>query len=173
MLNNPDKISPSLYLNLEEITIDGKLVLWVYIPMSSQVEFCNKKIFDRNGDSDQDITKSSDLVANLYNRKSSTYHEREIFPYVTTDHLNMELLTKVRQMAVNRNPNHPWKDMDDMALMRNAVFMRRTSLLEKKALTWLQSFFLEKMKSSHLCVLVIELMLFTGRKIWIDMMTGS
>lgn len=132
MLNNPDIISPSLYLNLEEITIDGKLVLWVYIPMSSQVEFCNKKIFDRNGDSDQDITKSSDLVANLYNRKSSTYHEREIFPYVTTDHLNMELLTKVRQMAVNRNPNHPWKDMDDMALMRNAGLYEENFLTGEK-----------------------------------------
>jgi ATP-dependent DNA helicase RecG len=30
LLNNPQKISPSLYLSLEEIEIDGKLVLYAY-----------------------------------------------------------------------------------------------------------------------------------------------
>ena len=39
MLNNPNKIVPSLYLTLEEFEIDGELILWVYIPISSQVEF--------------------------------------------------------------------------------------------------------------------------------------
>lgn len=131
-LNNPDKITPSLFLNLEEIEIDGNLVLWVYIPVSSQVEFCDKKIFDRNGDADQDITRSSDLVANLYNRKSSTYHERKIFPYITTDHLHMELLTRVRQLAVNKNADHPWKDMDDMALLRNAGLYEENFLTGEK-----------------------------------------
>ncbi|GHU13432.1 hypothetical protein FACS1894161_3390 [Spirochaetia bacterium] len=29
MLNNPEKISPVLYLNLEEIIIDGKTILYV------------------------------------------------------------------------------------------------------------------------------------------------
>lgn len=62
MLNNPDKIVPSLYLTLEEIEIDGELVLWVYVPVSSQVEFCDKKIFDRNGDADQDITKEENVL---------------------------------------------------------------------------------------------------------------
>ena len=32
MLNNPQKISPPLLLELEEINIDGKIVLHVYIP---------------------------------------------------------------------------------------------------------------------------------------------
>lgn len=132
MLNNPEKISPSLFLNLEEIEIDGNLILWVYVPVSSQVEFCDKKIFDRNGDADQDITNSSDLVANLYGRKSSTYHERKIFPYVTTDHLHMELLTKVRQMAITKNPDHPWKDMDDMTLLRTAGLYEENFLTGEK-----------------------------------------
>lgn len=120
MLNNPTKINPSLYLNLEEFVIDGKLILWVYIPISSQVEFCDKQIFDRNEDADQNITKSVDLVANLYNRKSMTYHERKIFPYITTEHLQIELLTRVRQMALSRKSNHPWGKMSDMELLRSA-----------------------------------------------------
>lgn len=79
MLNNPNKMAPSLYLSLEEFEIDGKLILWVYVPISSQVEFCDKRIWDRNGDADQDITNSVDLVANLFSRKSASYHERKIF----------------------------------------------------------------------------------------------
>ncbi len=120
VLNNPEKISPSLYLTLEEFEIDGKLILWVYIPVSSQVIFCGGRIYDRNGDADQDITDSTDLVAHLYGRKSQTYHERKVFPFATTEHLRMDLLPKIRQMALSRRPDHPWKDMDDMQLFRNA-----------------------------------------------------
>ena len=120
MLNNPNKMAPSLYLSLEEFEIDGKLILWVYVPISSQVEFCDKRIWDRNGDADQDITNSVDLVANLFSRKSASYHERKIFPYATTEHLRMDLLPRIRQMALSRRPDHPWKDMNDMELLRNA-----------------------------------------------------
>lgn len=120
VLNNPNKINPSLYLNLEEIRYEGMIVLWVYIPISSQVEFCGKEIYDRNRDADQVITKSVDLVFNLYSRKSGTYRERKLFPYVTEEHLCMDLLPVVRQMALNRDKNHPWKSMNDMELFRSA-----------------------------------------------------
>ncbi|MBR1710563.1 MAG: putative DNA binding domain-containing protein, partial [Clostridia bacterium] len=120
VLNNPNKMIPSLYLSLEEFEIDGNLILWVYVPVNSQLVFCDKKVFDRNEDADQDITNSIDLVANLINRKSSSYNERKIFPYVTTDHLHMEMLPRIRQMALTKKPDHPWKDMGDMELLRNA-----------------------------------------------------
>jgi ATP-dependent DNA helicase RecG len=44
MLNNPQKISPTMFLSLEEIEIDGKLLLYVYVPIGSQVELCSGKI---------------------------------------------------------------------------------------------------------------------------------
>ncbi|MBD5544919.1 MAG: DeoR family transcriptional regulator [Lachnospiraceae bacterium] len=120
MLNNPQKIHPSLYLNLEEIEYKGMKVLWVYIPVSSQIEFCNGKIYDRNEDADQDVSTSADLVANISNRKSATYIERKIFPYATEDDLCMELIGRARQMAVNKNKDHPWKNMTDMELLKSA-----------------------------------------------------
>ena len=119
-LNNPKKMAPSLYLSLEEFEIDGNLILWVYVPVNSQLVFCDKRVFDRNEDADQDITNSVDLVANLINRKSSSYNERKIFPYITTEHLHMEMLPRIRQMALTKKPDHPWKDMEDMELLRNA-----------------------------------------------------
>ncbi len=120
MLNNPQKIHPSLYLNLEEIQYKGMIVLWVYVPVSSQIEFCNNKIYDRNEDADQDVSTSADLVANISSRKSATYTERKIFPYATEDDLCMELIGKARQMAVNKYINHPWKNMSDHELLKSA-----------------------------------------------------
>lgn len=120
MLNNPQKIHPSLYLNLEEIEYKGKKILWVYIPITSQIEFCNGRIYDRNEDADQDVSTSADLVANISNRKSATYTERMIFPYATEEDLCMELIGKARQMAVNKYKEHPWKNMSDMELLKSA-----------------------------------------------------
>jgi ATP-dependent DNA helicase RecG len=120
MLNNPQKMSPTLFLSLEEIEVDGKLVLYVYVPVSSQVELCSGKIFDRIGDADVDITKSTDIAANLYRRKSSMFTEREVFPYVTEKELRLDLMPAVRQMALSHVPKHPWEKMSDMDILKSA-----------------------------------------------------
>ncbi len=119
-LNNPTKIRPSLFLNLEEAEYEGKTLLWTYVPVSSEVQYCDNKIYDRNGDADQDITKSVDLVANLFNRKSHTFYERQIFPYVTTEHLRLDLIPFVKKLVLLKNEQHPWKDMDEMELFKSA-----------------------------------------------------
>ncbi len=129
VLNNPNKISPALFLNLEEFNYDGKVILWTYVPVNSEVELCDNKIFDRNGDADQNITKSVDLVANLFNRKSRTFFERQIFPYVTTKHLRLDLIPVVKKLALIKNENHPWRNMDDMEFFKSA------SLYEENLIT--------------------------------------
>ena len=113
---------------------DGKIVLWVYVPVSSQIQFCDNKIFDRNGDADQDVSTSADLVANISSRKSSTYSERKLFPYATMDDLEVGLIGKARQMAVNKNPKHIWQGMNDMELLRSA------GLYEKNLVTGQEGF---------------------------------
>lgn len=134
VLNNPNKMHPSLYLNLEEIEYEGKIVLWVYVPVSSQIQFCNNKIYDRNEDADQDVSTSADLVANISNRKSSTYSERKMFPYATEEDLCLDMISKARQMAVNKNKNHVWKNMTDMELLKSA------GLYEKNRVTGEEGF---------------------------------
>jgi ATP-dependent DNA helicase RecG len=109
-----------LFLSLEAIEIEGRIVLYVYVPISSQVEFCAGKVYDRTEDADIDITKSTDMVGNLFRRKSTMYTEREIFPYVTEHELRLDLLPRVRQLAVNYHPRHPWENMPDMDLLKSA-----------------------------------------------------
>ena len=120
LLNNPQKISPSLFLNLDEIEVDGKLVLYTYIPTSAQVELCAGKIYDRIEDADVDVTKSTDLTAQLFMRKSSAYTEREIFPYVTQNELRLDLVERAQKMATTLNADHPWKGMSVMELLQSA-----------------------------------------------------
>ena len=131
-LNNPTKIRPSLFLNLEEAEYEGKTVLWTYVPVSSEVQYCDNKIYDRNGDADQDITKSVDLVANLFNRKSQTFYEREVFPYVTTEHLRLDLIPLVKKLVLLKNEQHPWKDMEAMELFKSAGLYEENLLTGQK-----------------------------------------
>ena len=49
-LNNPDKMSPTLYLSIEDIVYEGMTLLWVYVPPTSTVEKCANRIYDRNED---------------------------------------------------------------------------------------------------------------------------
>lgn len=53
---------PPLYLNLEEIQIEGCIVLHVYMPSGTQVCRHNGKIFDRSHEADLDITNNADAV---------------------------------------------------------------------------------------------------------------
>ncbi len=36
-LNNPDKMSPTLYLSIEEIEYEGMTLLWVFVPPTSTI----------------------------------------------------------------------------------------------------------------------------------------
>ncbi|MCL2254930.1 MAG: putative DNA binding domain-containing protein [Lachnospiraceae bacterium] len=120
MLNNQKKISPALFLSLSEVVLDDKLLLYVYIPVSSQMQSCSGKIFDRNEDGDLDITNSTNLVAQLSLRKSDQFTEREVFPYATLDDLRLDLIPRVKRMATGRIPDHPWKDMEAMEIFKSA-----------------------------------------------------
>ncbi len=119
-LNNPTKFKPTLYLELDEFDYDGKTVLWTYVPPTSGLCYCDKKVYDRNGDADQDITDKTDRLADTISRKSSEYREQQIMPYANESHLMMELMDRVRKMVRARDKNHPWLSMDDMEIMRSA-----------------------------------------------------
>jgi ATP-dependent DNA helicase RecG len=133
-LNNPEKMSPTLYLSIDDFEYEGKTLLWVYVPPTSTVEKCANKIYDRNEDGDMDITDSPIQLQNLYKRKSDTYTERRIFPYVTTDDLRMDLMDKVRNLAKSKNANHPWLEMSDDEILKSA------GLWEKDFSSGLQGF---------------------------------
>ena len=48
------------------------------------------------------------------------FSEREIFPFATLDDLRLDLIPRVKKMAVSRVSDHPWKDMEAMELFKSA-----------------------------------------------------
>jgi len=119
-INNPQKISPACFLSVDEVQIDGKTVLHIFVPESSQVHRCNGRIFDRNEDGDLDITDHTRLVSDLYHRKQTTYSENKIYPFVKLSDLRTDLIAKCRRLAGVWREDHPWADMDDLQLLKSA-----------------------------------------------------
>ncbi|HAV92496.1 TPA: hypothetical protein DCW38_04870 [candidate division WOR-3 bacterium] len=85
-------MSPPVYLSINQVEINKKQILHIYVPIGSQVQKCKDKIFDRNEDGDFDITNNQTLITQLYLKKQTTYSEVElashdfykhIFPQIT------------------------------------------------------------------------------------------
>jgi ATP-dependent DNA helicase RecG len=114
------RISRSLSLPLEEVEVDGRLLLYAHVPVSAELERCCGRIFDRVGDADVDVTTSSDRAAELYVRKSAMYSERWIVPFVTESDLRSDLVDRARKMAVSLQSGHPWANMSARRILRHS-----------------------------------------------------
>ncbi|MDA3793546.1 MAG: putative DNA binding domain-containing protein [Elusimicrobia bacterium] len=134
-MNNIQIINPTCYLTLEEFTIEDKVVLYGYIPESSQVQRCIGKIFDRNEDSDFDITENSSLATALYVRKQTSYSENKIYPYVTIKDFRTDLIERARKLAKIQKPDHPWAELDDVELLKSAQLYLKDYRNGKKGFT--------------------------------------
>ena len=125
LCNNPEKVFPTVHLEIKEYVVDDKVILYIYVYSSSDVHKTNGKIFDRNEDGDYDITGNTSMISNMYIRKSSSYTENKIFPYATIDDLRLDLIDKVRKMAGNRISDHSWVNMNDIELLKSASLYER------------------------------------------------
>jgi len=119
-INNAQKINPACYLSVDEVQVDGKTILHIFVPESSQVHRCNERIFDRNEDGDLDITDHTRQVADLYHRKQATYSENKIYPFAGLADLRTDLIDKCRKLAGVWRDGHPWLGMDDVELIKSA-----------------------------------------------------
>jgi ATP-dependent DNA helicase RecG len=123
--NNPQKLNPPFYLSTQVLEYEGKKVIYVYVPESSQVHSTNGKIFDRNDDGDFDITRQTERVTQLYLKKQTTYSENRVYPYLELSDFKPELISRCRTIAKNERANHPWQDMSDAELLSSAGLFKR------------------------------------------------
>jgi len=134
-LNNPQLINPPIYIIPEEIKVKKKTILHLSIFESSQVHNTRGLIFDRNNDGDYNITTNTNLVANLFIRKQSSFTENKIYPFATINELRPEIIQQARQMAVNRQPGHPWEKMSDMELLQSAQLYQKDYATGQEGIT--------------------------------------
>ena len=134
-LNNPQLINPPIYIQPNEVEIENKIVLELQVFESSQVHNTKGIIFDRNNEGDFNISMNTNLVASLYIRKQSTFTENKIYPYATINDLRSDLIQRVRQMAINRQPGHLWESMSDMELLKSIQLFQKDYSTGKEGLT--------------------------------------
>ncbi len=118
-INNGQKINPPLYLQPEACTVDGRTLLVIQVPSGSQVCRHHGRIFDRSHEADIDITDNSDMVYQLYARKSGSYFVNKVTRFQMDD-LRPDLMERARAMTTSRTANHPWKSVSDEELLRSA-----------------------------------------------------
>ncbi len=119
-INNRNKINPPLYIKPIEYEFEGRTIIYIHVPCSQSVCRCNGKIFDRNYDSDIDITDNEGLVYQLYSRKQDTYYVNKVFSVFSVSDLRHDLIDRARKMTRARTQNHPWQYMTDEELLRSA-----------------------------------------------------
>ena len=134
-INNPDKINPQLYLSMDEVQIDNKVLLYILVPKSSAVHRCKGKIMVRSHEGDIDITNQQTQVARLYSNKDTSYSENDIYPYITMADLQEDLIERCRRMAIQRIADHPWKNLSNEELLRSAGLYKQDRCNQKEGYT--------------------------------------
>ncbi len=135
LCNNSQKIFPTVYLSIDDYEIDGKTILYINVPESSEVHRSNGKIYDRNQDGDYDITNNTKLVADMYMRKRDIHIEDKIYPYATMKNLREDLFEKAKKWALLKNNNHPWKNMSNEEIIKSSGLYREDVTTGQKGLT--------------------------------------
>ena len=59
----------------------------------------------------------------------------EIYPYLKIKDLRKDLIAKAKRMAVNQNPEHLWKDMDDKQFLRSAGLYQTDYKTQEEGMT--------------------------------------
>ena len=170
-INNGQKINPPLYLQPEACTVEGRILLVIHVPSGSQVCRHHGRIFDRSHEADIDITDNSDLVYQLYARKSGSYFVNKVTRFQMND-LRPDLIERARAMTASRTANHPWKSLSDEELLRSAGLILKDPERQMEGIT-LAAILLFGKDSTILSVLPsIKRMPYFGYLMLTAMMTG-
>ncbi len=121
--NNSQKLDPPFILFPSTHTLDGKNILQISIPASSQVHRSKGIVYDRSNDGDFRVTEPH-RIAEISNRKRTTYTENLIYSAITLDDLRLDQLPKVRNLMLTRDSRHPWRELDDEQLLLKAGLFR-------------------------------------------------
>lgn len=133
-VNNENKMYPPLYLTPVEYEIDGKFILYIRVPAAQDVCRCNGRIYDRNHESDIDITHHSDEVYWLYARKRGSYYVNKVTGF-GMNALRHDLIERVKDMTRAREEGHPWRSMSDEQLLRSEGLILTDERTQKEGVT--------------------------------------
>ena len=132
--NNPQKLNPPFILSPLSFDHQGKHILVLQVPVSSQIHRCNGVVYDRGHEGDFRITDPVQIAA-MVNRKQNFYTELTVYPYLHLNDFEPGLLDKARRLIRAMTPKHPWLPLSDEELLHKAGFWRSDPLTGRKGYT--------------------------------------
>ena len=147
-MNNPQIISPTKRLDMEVIDVNGKKIICIYVPESTQVHSHKGTYYDRQGEVDIRLITYPQISA-LYIRKQDGYTENRIYPYMRLDDFVYEDIEAAKSEAVLRNTNHPWKKMSNEDVLRSLKMYRRDEQTGNEGYTMAAALMFGKEETIH------------------------
>ncbi len=113
----------------------GKAVLHLYIPMSGNMHSSSRRIYDRTESGNRDITDDGVALLHLRLRKSGEHTELRPVHEATWEDLDTETIHRMRDMAVAKRQDHPWREWEDEALVSSLRLVNYDSGANEKSYT--------------------------------------
>lgn len=120
-LNSIDNVNPVMCLNPTIVEYQGKIIIPLQVPASSQVHNHKGRVYIREFETDIDITDNQHVIRGLYLKKGTIYTETHIYPGLKMSDMDESLFDKARNLIRSHQPNHPWLAVDNMQMLRDAV----------------------------------------------------
>lgn len=120
-LNSVENINPVMYLNPTAVEYQGKIIVPVQVPASSQVHNHKGRVYVREYEIDIDVTDNQHAIRGLFLKKGTIYTETHIYPGLKMSDMDESLFDKARNLIRSHQPNHPWLAVDNMQMLRDAV----------------------------------------------------
>ena len=99
--NNSEKLDPVFLLQPTILEIEGKSIIHVFVPSSSQVHKSKGKIYDRSTDGDF-VLNTHSKISDLYAQKATNYSENTIYPYLNESHFENGIIEKAKNTIALR-----------------------------------------------------------------------
>lgn len=122
--NNPQKLDPPHILFPQTYHIEGKTIVHIQVPSSSEVHRSAGVVYDRSNDGDFRLQQPAQ-IAGIYNRKRAHYTENTVYPGLRISDFKEELFPKIRNLISSNHLNHPWLTLTNEQLLERAGLWKR------------------------------------------------
>lgn len=119
-LNNPQLINPTCHIEFEPVEIDGKNVIYGYVPESMEAHTYKGVYYDRNQDGDFELRSTKQIFDLLVRKGKAGYTENRVFPYLTMEDFEPGIFDVVRSRAKLQRADHPWLSMTDEEILESS-----------------------------------------------------
>lgn len=123
VMNDSKQLDPPFYAPPETFEYQGKKIIHLHVPTSSNVHRFKGIYYDRVHESDVKV-RDTEQITLMYIRKQNIYTEQKVYPYAGMAELKPGLLQLVRRLAASKDPKHPWIALTDEELVRSAGLLR-------------------------------------------------